>query len=112
MTAAQPVGFAAGGNFEHRENPDLRAMVRCALRPDLSAAMRDHAWGLIRQWPSPSPRDPVHGDWRPIASRPAEEARAVLQEMLPKIREHGAEGAVGGREFVSDLGSLGHGLFP
>jgi quinoprotein glucose dehydrogenase len=86
---------ALAANQAGRTADNLRAMVRCALRPDLSAAMRDHAWGLIRQWPSPSPRDPVHGDWRPIASRPAEEARAVLQEMLPKIRERGAEGAVG-----------------
>jgi quinoprotein glucose dehydrogenase len=86
---------ALAANQAGRTADNLRAMVRCALRPDLSAAMREHAWGLIREWPSPSPRDPVHGDWRPLPSRHAEEARAVLEESLPTIRERGAEGALG-----------------
>jgi quinoprotein glucose dehydrogenase len=78
-----------------RTADDLKALAQTALRADLSEAMRDHAWQLVRQWPEPSPRDPVHGQWRPLETRPVGEATAVLAGMLREIEQHGAAGDLG-----------------
>ena len=74
---------------------NLNAVVDCALRTDLSPALREHAWGLARQWQSPSSRDPVLGQWRPLAPRPWEELAAALRAALPRIVEASASDATG-----------------
>jgi quinoprotein glucose dehydrogenase len=73
----------------------LQAVIRCALRPDVAPTMRDHAWDLVRHWDAPSPRDPVHGQWRPRDPRPREEVVAALRAALPQILQAGDVGAPG-----------------
>jgi quinoprotein glucose dehydrogenase len=55
------------------------------LRDDVSPVIRELAWATVRQWSEPSPRDPVHGSWRPVASRPAEQTLAALRALWPEI---------------------------
>lgn len=64
---------------------NLEAVIDCALRPDLSAAMREHAWEIVRDWAAPSSRDPVHGQWRPLAPRNRSEVVRVVEASFPQI---------------------------
>ena len=73
----------------------MQAVIRCGLRSDVSPAMRDQAWEFVRQWASPSPRDPVHGQWRPREPRPRDAVVAALREALPQILKAGDIGAMG-----------------
>ncbi|HEX6962989.1 MAG TPA: HEAT repeat domain-containing protein, partial [Lacipirellula sp.] len=86
---------ALAANLALRTPASLRAAIRCGLRLDLSPTMRDHAWTLVRHWASPSPRDPVHGSWRPVEARPAAEVAATLQAALPQMADAGSSGAAG-----------------
>jgi quinoprotein glucose dehydrogenase len=82
-------------NVALRTPAHLTAVVRCGLRDDLSPEVREHLWQLVRDWAKPSPRDPVHGLWRPLEPRAAEEAVAVLRDALPSMIEAGVHGAPG-----------------
>jgi quinoprotein glucose dehydrogenase len=68
----------------------LEAVVRCGLRADLTPAIREFAWAAVRQWAQPSPRDPVHGQWRPVEPRPAGRVVAVLRQLWPVISDTAA----------------------
>jgi quinoprotein glucose dehydrogenase len=50
---------------------------------------------MVRQWAEPSPRDPVHGSWRPLEARTADEVAGVAKAALPAIQKAGAAGAMG-----------------
>lgn len=63
----------------------LQAVMRCGLRTDVSPTVRELAWATVGQWAAPAPRDPVHGAWRPVAARPAEQTIAALRAMWPSI---------------------------
>jgi quinoprotein glucose dehydrogenase len=65
--------------------PRLEAVIRCGLRADVSPVIRELAWDAVRQWAEPSPREPVHGSWRPVAGRPAEQTLAALRALWPEI---------------------------
>jgi quinoprotein glucose dehydrogenase len=73
----------------------LRAIIQYGMRDDLSPAIREHLWQLVHDWSNPSPRDPVHGLWRPLKPRPVEEAVATLREALPPMLAAGVHGAPG-----------------
>ena len=74
---------------------NLEAVIACGLRPDLSPAMREHTWQLVREWSTPSSRDPVLGQWRPLPARPQEDVVAKLRALLPGIIDAGANGDFG-----------------
>ena len=74
---------------------NLEAVIACGLQSSLSHAMREHAWQLVHDWPAPSPRDPVHGLWRPLPPRSQVEVAAALRTALPKIIKAGAHGGIG-----------------
>jgi quinoprotein glucose dehydrogenase len=74
-------------NVAQRTPKSLEAVVKFASRSDLDANLRNLAWEQVRHWMSPSPRDSVIGDWRPLAGRPADEVVAVLRKSLPKLVE-------------------------
>jgi quinoprotein glucose dehydrogenase len=80
-------------NLFEGTSENLRAVVRFGLNPELSDDRREQAWSIVRQWPSPSPRDPVHGSWRPAAPRTREQAVAVLAELVPAMLDTGRAGA-------------------
>jgi quinoprotein glucose dehydrogenase len=63
----------------------LQAVVRCGLRTNLSPAVRELAWATVSQWAAPAPRDPVHGSWRPVAARPADQTIAAVRTMWSSI---------------------------
>lgn len=72
-------------NVAGRTAENLRAIIQLACRDDLSPDLRTLAWNLVRSWPTPSPRDSVNGDWRPLAPRPEAEVKTALQNALPKL---------------------------
>jgi quinoprotein glucose dehydrogenase len=74
---------------------NLEAAIACGLQSSLGHAMREHAWQLIHDWAAPSPRDPVHGLWRPLPPRSQDDAVATLRTALPKILEAGVHGGIG-----------------
>jgi quinoprotein glucose dehydrogenase len=86
---------ALAANLAERSPTNLEAVIRCASRPDLSFAIRGHAWDMVGHWASPSPRDPVHGHWRPLEPRPANEVAEFVKAALPAIQKAGAAGAMG-----------------
>jgi quinoprotein glucose dehydrogenase len=73
----------------------LRAMIEFALREAAPPTMRDHAWELVKTWATPSGRDPVLGQWRPLEARPAAELTAALAAALPAIRRAADRDATG-----------------
>lgn len=68
-----------------RAAENLQAVVTFALNPRTTADMRNHAWDLISQWAAPSSRDPVHGQWRPLAPQSADVILAALEQAWPAI---------------------------
>jgi quinoprotein glucose dehydrogenase len=74
-------------NVAERTPEHLQAVIDFACRANLKPALRDLAWDQVLSWASPSSRDSVIGEWRPMESRPAEEVVAVVQSSLPKIVE-------------------------
>jgi quinoprotein glucose dehydrogenase len=86
---------ALAANLAERAPANLEAVIRCASRQNLSPAMRGHAWDMVREWATPSPRDPVHGNWRPLEPRPADEVAGVVKAALPAIQKAEAAGAMG-----------------
>ncbi len=73
----------------------LEQVIALALRPGLDQKVRDLAWDAVRQWSNPSPRDPVHGLWRPAAPRSAEQTRETLASLWPRIAEALSEDVAG-----------------
>jgi quinoprotein glucose dehydrogenase len=86
---------AIAANLALRSASHLTSVIRCGLRDDLSSTMRDHVWQLVSDWGSPSPRDPVHGLWRPLEPQLADVVAATLNDALPVMMEAGAHGAMG-----------------
>lgn len=83
---SEPLVRRALAASSHLGTPsDLRRVVAYALRPGLSETLRDHAWEMVRNWDSPSSRDPVLGQWRPVISREPGVAKGVFQSLLPQI---------------------------
>jgi quinoprotein glucose dehydrogenase len=73
----------------------LAAVIRCGSRSDLSPEVRALAWNTVSQWSAPSPRDPVHGSWRPPAPRSPEQTLATMQSMWPLIEQAASIDATG-----------------
>jgi quinoprotein glucose dehydrogenase len=72
-------------NLAGRTTENLERVIDFACDPSSDPTLRDRAWGLVRTWASPSPRDSVNGDWRPLVPQPAEEVVAAVQKSLPKF---------------------------
>ncbi len=72
-------------NIAGRTPANLQAVIDFGCRADVSPALRELAWDLVRNWASPSPRDSVYGDWRPLEPRPKEEVIAAIQASIPQI---------------------------
>jgi quinoprotein glucose dehydrogenase len=94
---------ALAANVAMRAPAHLTEVVHCGLRGDLRPEIREHLWALVHDWANPSPRDPVHGLWRPVEPRSAELVAAVLREALPSMIEAGAHG-VSGVVVAAELG--------
>src|SRR5262249_44171744 len=78
-------------NVAQRTPQSLEAIVKLASRSDISANIRALAWEQVRHWTSPSPRDSVNGDWRPLAGRPANEVVRVPRGPLSTLVEIGSK---------------------
>lgn len=74
---------------------NLQAVVDYALNPAAPAAMRDHAWELAAQWASPSPRDPVHGQWRPLKAVASNLVAQTIADRWPAIEKASANDPTG-----------------
>jgi quinoprotein glucose dehydrogenase len=73
----------------------LQAVIEYALNPDAPAAMRDHAWELAAKWAAPSPRDPVHGQWRPIKAASSNLVAETIAASWPAIEKASAKDPTG-----------------
>ncbi len=76
---------ALAANVAGRTQENLQSIIRFACRPDLSPTLRTLAWEQVHTWPTPSPRDSVNGDWRPLEPRPATELADALQDSMPQL---------------------------
>ncbi|BBO31177.1 PVC-type heme-binding CxxCH protein [Lacipirellula parvula] len=74
---------ALAANQAMRTAANLKQVIEFARNPQAPAAMREHAWDLVGHWAEPSPRDPVHGQWRPLAPQPQAEVVAALAAAWP-----------------------------
>jgi quinoprotein glucose dehydrogenase len=72
-------------NLAGRTTENLDRVLDFACNPSSDLTLRDLAWGMIRTWASPSSRDSVNGDWRPLVPQPAEDAVAAVRKFMPKI---------------------------
>lgn len=68
----------------------LAAVVHCGLRADVSPVVRELAWAAVSHWAQPSPRDPVHGQWRPVEERPKGRVLEELRTLWPTIADESA----------------------
>lgn len=82
-------------NVAGRTPQNVQSMINLACRSDLSPTIRELAWELVRNWATPSPRDSVDGDWRPLEPRPVTEVVAALRTSLPKIIASSASNPAG-----------------
>ena len=86
---------ALAANVAGRTPENLRSIIRFACREDLSPALRTLAWGQVHTWATPSPRDSVNGDWRPLEPRPATELADALQDSMPQLVKMSAKNPEG-----------------
>jgi quinoprotein glucose dehydrogenase len=70
-------------NVAARENENLQSLIQFACRTDISDSARELAWEHVRSWATPSSRDPVNGDWRPLEKRPSTDLTAALTDSIP-----------------------------
>jgi quinoprotein glucose dehydrogenase len=80
---------ALAANQALRGATNLHSVAKFASNASAPKAMRDHAWQLIADWPTPSSRDPVHGQWRPLPAMTAVEVLAALETAWPTIQQAG-----------------------
>ena len=78
-----------------RSSEYLQAVVMYALNPAAPAGMRNHAWELAAKWASPSPRDPVHGQWRPLKSVADDLVAQTIASCWPAIEKASAHDPTG-----------------
>ncbi len=78
-----------GGTLE-----DAHALARFAADESRSEVTRIEALEMLAEWPQPSGRDRVMGLWRPLATRPAENAVLALSPLVATILESGPENVV------------------
>jgi quinoprotein glucose dehydrogenase len=74
-------------NVSGRSPENLSAIIHFACQPKMSDPLRDLAWALVRTWATPSSRDSVNGDWRPLEPRPKTDVVNTLRGSMPKLME-------------------------
>jgi quinoprotein glucose dehydrogenase len=79
------------GSYHH-----ARRVADFALRDDAPDDLRIEALGMLAEWAEPAPRDPIMGDWRPIAPRDA----SFLPDIAGRLAEQlqGRLSELGGNE--------------
>lgn len=71
-----------------------QALAQFAARSDMPAAARAEALDALRQWAGQSSRDRVLGVWRPVRTRPADQAVEAAATVVPAIIEGDAPAPV------------------
>ena len=68
------------GNYQH-----ALAVASVLGRKDVTPAMQLEALAMLNSWATPSNRDRVLGDWRPLGTRSAEPAIEAMGQVLERI---------------------------
>ncbi len=72
-------------NFRLGTKEHALAIARFASNKNADELMRLEAIDMLKNWASPSNRDRVLGDWRPIKKRSSEFAASAIQNFLPTL---------------------------
>lgn len=72
-------------NFRLGTKEHALAIARFASNKNADELMRLEAIDMLKNWASPSNRDRVLGDWRPIKKRSSEFAANAIQNFLPTL---------------------------
>ena len=86
---------ALAANQALQSHTNLQAVVDYALNLAAPPAMRDHAWELAAKWASPSSRDPVHGQWRPLKAVTGDMVAQTIAACWPAIENAGSKDPTG-----------------
>lgn len=86
---------ALAANQALQSPASLQAVIDYALNSDAPEAMRDHAWELAAKWASPSSRDPVHGQWRPLKVVTSDLVAETIAACWPAIEKASAKDPTG-----------------
>jgi quinoprotein glucose dehydrogenase len=76
---------ALNANYRLGTAESALALAQFAGRDDAPEAMRIEALQMLGAWEKPAGRDRVLGMWRPLAERPAADARAAMKAHLAAI---------------------------
>jgi quinoprotein glucose dehydrogenase len=76
---------AINANFRGGSVEGVRRLAAFAAAKDAPAELRVEAIEALAAWGNPSGRDRLVGVWRPLPSRDGDEARKVLQAMIPAL---------------------------
>lgn len=72
-------------NFRLGKKEHAMAIGRFAANKNADELMRLEAIDMLKNWATPSNRDRVLGDWRPLAKRSPEFAATAVQQFLPAL---------------------------
>lgn len=76
---------ALNANFRLGDDDRAAAVAQFAVREAAPEEMRREAIRMLGDWAEPSNRDRVLGMWRPLSARPASQAKAAVESVLPKL---------------------------
>lgn len=72
-------------NYRLGEAMNAAALAQYAGRSSAPKSMRMFALSMLESWSEPDSRDLVLNDWRPLASRSREDAKAAIESALAQI---------------------------
>ena len=90
-------------NFRLGSAPHASALAHTLGRPEISLAMQREALSMLRDWTTPSNRDRVLGDWRPLSERTAQAAVDAVTEAFERVATYEPEVAIATVRLAADL---------
>lgn len=91
-------------NFRLGGEENARAITQILGETGVSESMQLEALAMLESWNTPSNRDRVLGDWRPLSARSREIAANALQHALPRIANCPPTVAIEGIRLATTMG--------
>jgi len=91
-------------NFRLAGQQQANRLAEFAARPTESDLMRMEALDMLAHWATPSNRDRVLGDWRPLPERSIEIARSAVRSQLPALLDSNQKIVAEALDLAASLG--------
>ena len=91
-------------NFRLAGEANAEAIASVLGRPDVPPAMQLEALDMLDHWQTPSNRDRVLGDWRPLDARSAEPARVAIRKSIAAISKLESDVAIEAIRVAAGMG--------